>query len=177
MSAWSGWAGQLLTVLGDKNTTANLKFLNEWHSFEQTNCANNPISASQSWAGSSECKAPVRNYRTRADGLQATAAQLHDAKYSAILAALKSGDPYGYSDSFTVSQELDTWGSLTFSTRYSTETAQAPPDNTVSAPRAHKGWADMRRSTNYHWPAALRDSDRHIHAALRSLSRARKVRL
>lgn len=47
----------------------------------------------------------------------------------------------------------------------------------VNAPRAHKGWHELRRSMNTNWPHALRDSEKLTRAALRSLHRARKVRL
>jgi len=45
----------------------------------------------------------------------------------------------------------------------------------VSAPRAHKGWHDVRRSVNHNWPRALAASERQTRAALRSLGRGRKV--
>jgi hypothetical protein len=51
----------------------------------------------------------------------------------------------------------------------------APPKATVTAPRAHKGWSDMQRSVNHHWPAAMRRSEHHLRAAWRSLGKARKV--
>jgi hypothetical protein len=49
--------------------------------------------------------------------------------------------------------------------------------SSIAAPRAHKGWHDMRRSVNHRWPHALAASDRQIRAALRSLGKAHKVRL
>lgn len=54
---------------------------------------------------------------------------------------------------------------------------QPPGGGTVKAARAHGGWHDVRVSINKHMPAALRSSHRNTQAALRSLSRARKVRL
>jgi hypothetical protein len=61
------------------------------------------------------------------------------------------------------------------------DAGKAPPPGPIgtslAAPRAHKGWADMRRSVNHGWPAALRASDHQIRAALRSLGRAHKVKL
>lgn len=47
----------------------------------------------------------------------------------------------------------------------------------LSSPRTHHGWHDVRRSLNHNWPAALNDSERQIRAALRSLGRARNVKL
>lgn len=57
---------------------------------------------------------------------------------------------------------------------YSGNTAPSPPD-TAGAARAHGGWADVRKSVNRRMPAALKASKRNTAAALRSLSRARKV--
>ena len=45
------------------------------------------------------------------------------------------------------------------------------------APRAHSGWNDLRRTLNRDMPKALRTSEANTAAALRSLSRARRVRL
>lgn len=47
----------------------------------------------------------------------------------------------------------------------------------ITASRAHHGWADVRHSLNHVMPGALRASETRTRAALRSLSRARKVKL
>ena len=47
---------------------------------------------------------------------------------------------------------------------------------TVKAAHAHSGWRDVRHSVNHNMPGALRRSEKHMAAALRSLSHARKVR-
>lgn len=54
---------------------------------------------------------------------------------------------------------------------------QPPGGDGVKAPRAHQGWHDLRHSLNTKWPHALRDSERLTRAALRSIGRARRVRL
>lgn len=177
MSAWSGWAGQLLTLLGFKNTQNDLDFLDLWHTDTSDLGKDNPIDATEAWAGSTVVNdAGIRNYPTRSAGLHATAKQLHQPEYAAVLAALKSGNPYTVNDPAKVTDELKTWGSVTFADAY-TSLTQTPPPKQITAPRAHKGWADMRKSINHHWPAALAASEHQIAVALRSLSRARKVRL
>lgn len=50
------------------------------------------------------------------------------------------------------------------------------PKPTGGAPRTHSGWQDLRNSVNHNFPAALRASEKSTAAALRSLSRGRKVR-
>lgn len=47
----------------------------------------------------------------------------------------------------------------------------------LTAPHAHKGWTSLMHSLNDHWRPALNESERNVNAALRSLSRGRKVRL
>lgn len=44
-------------------------------------------------------------------------------------------------------------------------------------PKAHNGWADLRRSVNRRMPAALNQANRDLDRALRSLSKTRKVKL
>jgi hypothetical protein len=51
------------------------------------------------------------------------------------------------------------------------------PGGPIKAPKAHGGWTDVRKSVNRHMPAGLRRSQRKTRAALRTLSRARRVRL
>jgi hypothetical protein len=50
-----------------------------------------------------------------------------------------------------------------------------PPKKSDNAPKTHKGWNDLRHSLNHNMPAALRSADRSTGAALRNLSRGRKV--
>jgi hypothetical protein len=52
-----------------------------------------------------------------------------------------------------------------------------PEGGGLSAPRAHHGWSDLQRTMNRKWPKALNASERLTRAALRSVSKARKVRL
>lgn len=45
----------------------------------------------------------------------------------------------------------------------------------IPAPQTHKGYGDVRKSLNKHWGKGLRDANHYMDAALRSLSRGRKV--
>jgi hypothetical protein len=51
------------------------------------------------------------------------------------------------------------------------------PGGPIKAPKAHGGWSDVRKSVNHRMPKSLRHSQRKTRAALRSLQRARRVRL
>lgn len=52
----------------------------------------------------------------------------------------------------------------------------APPPG-VKAPRAHKGWNSLRDTFNTTMPKSLRASQHSTSAALRTLQKARKVKL
>lgn len=47
----------------------------------------------------------------------------------------------------------------------------------IKAAKAHHGWGDVRKSVNKHMPHALSRSQRNSRAALRTLHRARRVRI
>lgn len=51
------------------------------------------------------------------------------------------------------------------------------PGGPIKAPKAHGGWGSIRKSVNRHMPGSLRRSQRKTRAALRTLHRARRVRL
>ena len=180
MAAWPGWAGDLLSVLGDRNTSANLKFLTEWHSYSNQPCSNNPLLAHVAWPGSTLCKGgPSRNYRTRADGLQATSKQLHEARFAAILAALKTGNPYTYKDGPAVVTALEGWSNLAFAGAYSRETAPVQPPaitGTQYAPVAIRSWSDLQRVFNSTMWQQTGRAQTLAHAGLRELRHRARVR-
>jgi hypothetical protein len=67
-------------------------------------------------------------------------------------------------------------GNLIF--KYSGTSAPKPPSGpNPNAPQALKGWKAIRKAVNRGMPSALTYSQRHTSAALRTLHRARKVRL
>lgn len=62
--------------------------------------------------------------------------------------------------------------------KYSGKTQPGPPPGPgLDATQALKGWKALRKSVNKGMPQALNYAQRGNHAALRSLSRARKVKL
>ncbi len=177
MSVWSGWEGDLLTALGFKHTQNDIDFLDLWHNLGTDAGKNNPIDATEAWAGSTVIDDfGIRDYPTHAAGTGATAKQLHKSEYAAILAALKSGNPYGVSDYAKVAAELKTWGSVTFADAYTSE-AQPQVGQGLPAPQTHKGWKSLRHSVNTNLPHSLGHSDKMVHKARNELAQARKVRI
>lgn len=81
------------------------------------------------------------------------------------------GSTYTYDPTLTANFELPV-----FSTSADTGKA-AGGASSLKAPQALKGWQALRKSVNKSMPSALRSSRKASTSALRSLSRARKVRL
>lgn len=187
MSVWSGWEADLLSHSSVPNTANNRRFLDDWHARAETNCNNNPIDLSVDTPGATQC-APLattgghaRNYATSGDAVHAFSVQINQAAYHDLKVAMLTGNPYTADNTGVAAGDIAAWGSESFAQWYFSQTANAPGRGggpvPVNAPQAHKGWADMRRSVNHHWPQALAASDRHIRIALRSIGKARKVRL
>lgn len=182
MAAWPGWDTQLLGALNDPASAANLRFLDDWQRAEGGTAANNPLNTTQPWPGATNYNSVgVKNYRTRADGIQATAKTIQNGNYPALLAALASGDPYGVSNPEAVAQNLRTWGTGTFAAVYATQTATPQPGSGQTlpggpvAPAGLRGYADFRNSLGRHLPTQLERSRRTGLATLHLLGGTRKV--
>jgi hypothetical protein len=176
MTTWSGWAEQLLAKLGFKDTSANLRFLHEWAAAAGAGCRNNPLGTRQTWAGSTVCDDfTTQNYTSHATGISATAKQLHESRYSAILAALKSGNPFAVGNWTKVADELDLWGATNYAPKYRGEVEATGQGGTVEAAKAHRGWGHLQRAFNHDLRPALLHSQRTRQAALRYLARARRL--
>jgi len=173
---WAGWAGQLLTRLGYKQTAANVKFLDDWAAANGSTCRNNVLETTATWAGSTLCDDfGAQAYKSHANGIDATAKQLHETRFGAILAALKSGNPYGVSDYQKVADELNTWGATNFSGQYLNQVKpQAPPTSAI-APDTNRGFNRVRHAINHTLPDTLKHSQALGAEALRMMIKARKV--
>jgi hypothetical protein len=184
MATWTGWEAQFLAAAQVPDTTSNVQFLDDWARHANTDCRNNPIDLSTPVSGSTNCAslpaitARAQNYTTHANAAHAFYVQTHAGYAKALLAALKSGDPYTVTDTGTVATDISAWGSQKFAEVYFTETAGAPGRGGGGgiAPQALKGWHDVRRSVNTKMPAALQHSEKMVRRALQDLSRASRVR-
>lgn len=184
---WNGWLIQFLQRAGVLNTPPVQTFMSEWAKHAPGSCKNNPVDLATHVSGSTRCGDTVtpfgrtQNYGTHAEAAHAFSIQLHDPSERALLNALNTGNPFQIGDRSKVVAALKHWGSTEFATWY----ANANDDGTTGgggggggkAARAHSGWNDLRRTLNHRMPKALRTSQHNVHAALRSLSHARKVRL
>ncbi len=131
MAGWTGWAKDVLATLGAPETSANLKFLNDWETAEPTTCPFNPLSVKSIQPGSVRCHELsngeyARAYTTKTIGLTATVEQLHNKLYTAILGALMSGDPFTFADPQKVTAELTNWAAHTFAPQYLAAATPAP---------------------------------------------------
>lgn len=183
MGVWSGWQAQLCGVATVPNNADNRGFLTDWHNRAATNCRNNPVDIHLRISGSRDCRKLFnpntysQNYANPDQAAGQFRAQLHSGNYPDLLDALQSGDPYGVADAkaVKVSNDLVRWGSGEFAHFYGTQTFGASGGD-LNAPGLHKGWHDLRRTTNKHAPDSLHKANKSIHRALRELSKARRVR-
>ena len=184
MTTWAGWAADFLSAASLQNTPGNRNFLTSWaDNADHPNCRNNPVDLTHDEPNSTDCGTD-----TNADGLRTQAytshtwartafnSQLHSGKYPALLAALRSGNPYNVGNPYDVEADLNRWGSPSFGAVFVDDVRSGPPGK-IKAPQALRAWADMQKSVNRHMPAALRQSERSRKAALRNLRRIRRVKL
>ena len=153
MAAWTGWEQSVLFRLGVPNTEANVRFLSDWHPFEESKCANNPLNVTTRMTGSTDCvqtKTPtvwVQAYRSEDQGAQATADFFRYPNYVAIVAALKGGNPYTFGVPQAVANAITTWGTPKYAAAYlaavGAEPKPTPPPGTTP-PGAAKASPDMQ---------------------------------
>jgi hypothetical protein len=178
MAAWTGWEALVLADLGVPDTAANVRFLATWHTYEGSNCANNPLNTTLRATGSTKCNSVgVQSYPSHAVGARATADTLKGGFYGNILSALQEGDPFAYPSAPAVGREITTWGTPNFAAWYlSQSTTGQPIAGTVSTPapssepiRATGGWNDLSRSLAAKLPNNLKHSQVLRQDALRTL--------
>jgi hypothetical protein len=183
VAAWTGWEADVLARLGAGDTSENILFLDTWHTYEESTCKNNPLNTTQAWPLSTRCNsAGVRSYRIPSDGAKATAATLLNGRYSDVVAALKSGNPFAYAAPSQVAAQVTTWGTPLFAAWY-TEHTGTPQAGAVSGQTGatatasgHRGYADLRNSVARHLPTQLLASRRATSAALQVLAHGHKVK-
>lgn len=184
MAAWPGWEQDVLRAIGAPLTAANVRFLSGWHAYELSNCTNNPLNTTLSYGASTRCNAAgVQSYPSKMAGTEATARTLLNGNYSALVAALRSGDPYRADHPEQVAADLRTWGTPNFAGVYLGVVAvttpggipppllPVPPTPAGVAARAHNGWADMRHAVNRSIPTGLARSQGFRRAAARVMRR------
>jgi hypothetical protein len=135
---WPGWEADVLRAAGLPVTPANITFLANWHKYEGSAAANNPLNTTAyapvpvTVGYKTLNSAGVQYYATQKQGAEATAAFLKMPNFSTIFAGLKSGDPYSYANQSTskthaIADELRTWGSKSFALVFAYE-APSPPE-------------------------------------------------
>lgn len=186
MAWWLGFERAFLEAIGATATSRQIEFLTDWNVKASSDCSNNPLDISRANAGSMNCRKltssrTAQNYTTHTQAQSAFRLQVESGNFPHLLAALRSDNPYTYKDTAGVEDDLRKWGSGKFADYYVTQVSTGPPapppqpPPNLKAPQALRGWKDLQRSINHKMPAALKDSERYRHEALRKLVRARKV--
>lgn len=187
MSTWSGWQNQFLLAAKIIETQPNRDFLTEWARHASSpQCRDNPIDLHVRVGGSTNCDHPAgftnwtQAYTTHAHAATAFADQVNRSQFLAIANTLGTGNPWqDTGDVQLVHKALLAWPSVNFAAYYLNRMTggSGGQGGGGKAARAHGGWNDLRHSINHNMPKALRSSEQHTRAALRALSKARKVRL
>lgn len=187
MPIWNGFQQELLSAAKLPTDEAHQEFLFDWSAHTTSDCANNPVDISRAASGASNChkltnSRTAKKYATHSSAADAFSRQIHSGSFPHLLAALQAIDPFQQPDTSAVAADIRKWGSTQFATFYASHSQSGSGAGSggggpgAGAPRAHGGWADLRKSVNHHFPTALRRSERNINAALRSLGKAHKVK-
>lgn len=166
MAAFAGWAEAVLFALAAPDTAANVQFLTDWHPYEQSKCANNPLNTTLRTATSKNCvhvsgSTYVQAYPTAAEGTKATAQTLRGSAYLAIVNALHGGNPYTYGVPQAVATAIRSWGTPRYADAYlvavGAEPQLVPPASQAGKERQVKyAWTRLMRTIAVTAPHQLR---------------------
>lgn len=186
MATWTGWQSQFLHAAGLINTPPNTRFLTEWAQNANHNCGNNPIDLSEPMPSATKCAAntgvlaTVWRYIDHGQAANAFKFELLYPWADDIRKALDSGNPYQYAQTDRVVSDLVSWGSVKYARVFQAATTGSGGGSSGGggiAPHTHRAWGDLQKSVNKHLPNAARSAQTANRETLRTLSRARKVRL
>ena len=125
-STATSFATAILNALGAPVNGANVGSLQDWFALEGGGGANNPLNTTLATSGSTGSinSDGVQSYGTPSEGVSATVDTLDSGSYSAIVAALKSGQGLS-SDSSSIASELSAWSGGGYSSVTGAATAAA----------------------------------------------------
>lgn len=163
------------------NTTNNRRFMADWAAHATApGCANNPIDLTHHEPGSRNCHATgqvgvsIQRYTSHTWARTAFNSELHSGNYPALLAALKSGNPYTVDKPGAVATDLGAWTSVAFGNVYLGET-QGTTGGGGGTTHATKAWADLQKQVNHGLPTALTKIGKLNRQTANSLARRSRV--
>lgn len=187
MGTWTGWQNQFLNAAGIIETPPNRDLLTSWAKNAHSSCGNNPIDLSHKLTGATKCanntgiNPTTWKYTSHTQAANAFKAEIHASWAAALLKAMNTGNPYQVSYYNDVGSVFVSWGSDKMLNVYLAAATGSQPSNpppiTGGNTGVHKGWHSVQQSLNHKWPSALNRAERELRVALRSVSKARKVRL
>lgn len=183
MSVWTGWQADLLNAAGFPNSAANRTFLSAWHQHATSNCTRNPVDISKQTGSWTACKhldagRTANNYGNQKSAEDAFKGQVFGSEYLSLNEGFFNSSLDASDADPGVIAEIRVWGSAAFADFLQKQAAGAGGGGAgVNAPGIHKGWSELRKSISPGLTGAVREASKMSTASLRSLSRARKVRL
>lgn len=183
MSVWNGWQSDLLNAAGFPDSTANRDFLTAWHQHATSNCTRNPVDISKQVSGYSVCHhldagRTANNYPSQSAAADAFKGQVFGSEYLTLNSGFFASSLDVTNASASLVAEIRVWGSADFAAYLTNQTASASGSGSgVNTPGIHKGWTALRKSVTHDLVGSVSESGRLTRQALRSLERARKVKL
>ena len=105
------WRFRLLRQIRGRGSSQNRRLLAAWGRAEGGTARYNPLNTTQPWPGATQYNADgVKNYRSGADGIRATAATLLNGRYPGLVADLRTGTLRAEDIVSRRRQELALWG-------------------------------------------------------------------
>lgn len=181
MGSWSGWETDLLKAGGFDPGGYGFGFIDGWHDHANSDCGANPVDISFPEPHATRCKnlpggRNAKAYVSHPSAARAFASQVNSGAFPHLVTVLEGAGPLTAAQAPAVIDELVQWGSLDFAQYLAQHYNVPPPGSGAGGPtHFHKGWDDLRRSVNHHYPNALTDQSKLTTAALRKLAHARKV--
>lgn len=183
MPTWSGWQNQLLNAAGVPTSSSNRAFLSAWASHAGTSCARNPIDLSAHESGSGDCHTltpsrTAQHYPSHASAGQAFHDQLRSNDFLDLSVAFFNSRLSVTNASDAVINNVRVWGSTLFANYlFDQRSGSGTGATDVTGPGVHEAWNHLRRAVNHTLPNDLHANAKATSAALRSLGRARKVKI
>lgn len=105
------WRFRLLRAIHAKGSAENRRLLGAWARAEGGSARYNPLNTTEPWPGATDYNSVhVRNYRSGADGIAATAATLENGYYKGIVHDLQDGTLPAKMIVQRNAAEFSTWG-------------------------------------------------------------------
>lgn len=186
MGVWTGFQQELLSAANLPTAEATQQFLYDWSQHTASDCRNNPVDVSRAATNATNCHKltsarTAKNYPSHGSVAGAFSRQIHSGAFPALLAALRTADPYQSPHPPAVVADLRKWGSPKFATYYANNSQAGSGagggggGGSISTPKGHKGFNDFQKALAHSLPTHLRRSKIIRHRVLHKMGAPRRL--